>query len=279
MLARSLLAPLERLRGAFAAVAAGELGHQVEPGRTRDDETTQLLRGFNTMSRELEESKAALVRAVRLAAWQDVARRLAHEIKNPLTPITLSIHRLRKRTAADDPVVRECLDTILEETSHLERLANEFSSFARLPKPVLQPIEPGPVLQQVLDLHAAHPGVHIRAALEGLPRVLADRDQLRQVLTNILKNAVESMPQGGTVELQWECSGGLWVLTVRDGGTGFAPQALEHLFDPTFTTKPGGSGLGLAIVQRIVADHGGTIAAGNRPAGGAWVRLGFRLAS
>jgi nitrogen fixation/metabolism regulation signal transduction histidine kinase len=278
LLARSLLAPLERLRGAFAAVASGELGHQVEPGTARDDETTQLLRGFNTMSRELEESKTALVRAVRLAAWQDVARRLAHEIKNPLTPITLSIHRLRKRTAADDPVVRECLDTILEETSHLERLANEFSSFARLPKPVLQPVEAGPVLQQVLDLHRVHPGVRVHADLGGLPPVLADRDQLRQVLTNVLKNAIEAMPEGGDVELQWECDHGMLVLTVRDGGTGFSPQALEHLFDPTFTTKPGGSGLGLAIVQRIVADHGGTIAAGNRPEGGAWVRLGLRLA-
>jgi signal transduction histidine kinase len=279
LLARSLLAPLERLRGAFAAVAGGELGHQVEAGTARDHETSQVLQGFNAMSRELEESKAALVRTVRLAAWQDVARRLAHEIKNPLTPITLSIHRLRKRMAADDPVVRECLETILEETSHLERLANEFSSFARLPKPMLQAVEPGPVMSQVFDLHAAHPGVRVRASLEGLPRVLADRDQLRQVFTNVLKNAVEAMPQGGEVEVRWEVSGSAWVITVLDQGAGFTPQALEHLFDPTFTTKPSGSGLGLAIVQRIVADHGGTITAGNRAEGGAWVRIGLQLAS
>ncbi len=278
LLARSLLSPLQRLTAAFEAVAAGRLGYQVEPGTARDGETSQLLHGFNSMSRELEESKVALVRTVRLAAWQDVARRLAHEIKNPLTPITLSIHRLRKRTAADDVIVRECLDTILEETTHLERLANEFSSFARAPKPALEPLDPVPVVQQVLDLHAAHPGLRVWAELAGCPRVMADRDQLRQVLTNLLKNAVEAMPQGGEVELRWETRDGMWLVSVLDGGSGFSPQALEHLFDPTFTTKPAGSGLGLAIVQRIVADHGGTIAAGNRPEGGAWVRFGLRLA-
>jgi nitrogen fixation/metabolism regulation signal transduction histidine kinase len=278
-IARTLTQPLDRLRQAFEAVAGGNLGHQVDVRGAGDGELGRLLQGFNAMSRELDESKRQVVRATRLAAWQGVARRLAHEIKNPLTPITLSIHRLRKRTPADDSVVRECLDTILEETSHLERLANEFSSFARLPKPNLEPTEPGPVLQQVADLYAAHPGVRIHADTRAMPAVLADRDQVRQVFTNLLKNAVEAMPQGGTVDLRWEQEDGRLYVTVLDSGSGFAPQALEHLFDPTFTTKPSGSGLGLAIVRRIVEDHGGTIEAGNRPEGGAWVRFGLRCAS
>jgi nitrogen fixation/metabolism regulation signal transduction histidine kinase len=277
LLARTVTRPIERLRQAFEAVAAGDVGHQVEIGLHRQGEVGRLLRGFNAMSRELEESKRQLVRAARLAAWQDVARRLAHEIKNPLTPITLSIHRLRRRTPENDTVVRECLDTILEETSHLERLANEFSSFARMPKPDLRPIDPAPVLQQVVDLYAATPGVRIHADLHGIPGVLADRDQVRQVFTNLLKNAIEAMPEGGDVELRWERTDGHLVVQVLDGGAGFAAPALEHLFDPTFTTKPTGSGLGLAIVRRILEDHGGSIEVGNRPESGAWVRVALRL--
>jgi nitrogen fixation/metabolism regulation signal transduction histidine kinase len=213
------------------------------------------------------------VRAARLAAWQDVARRLAHEIKNPLTPITLSIHRIRRRASTDDAVVRECLDTVLEETSHLERLANEFSTFARLPKPVLARIEPGEVLEQVLELYSAHPGVHLRAEIDGIPAVLADRDQVRQVFTNLVKNAIEAMPEGGELEVRWARDDGHVALTFLDSGSGFQPEALEHLFDPTFTTKSSGSGLGLAIVRRILEDHGGDIVAGNRPESGAWVRV------
>jgi len=277
-LARRLTRPIERLQRAFEAVAGGELGHQVDVGREGDAEMGRLLRGFNSMSRDLEDSKTELVRSERLAAWQGVARRLAHEIKNPLTPITLSIHRLRGRAGADDAVVRECLDTILEETSHLERLANEFSAFARLPKPELRSVDPAPVLQQVLDLYAAHPNVAVQAELEGMPAVRADRDQLRQVCTNLAKNAVEAMPGGGTLAVAWRRDGDRLALTFADSGPGFAPAALDHLFDPTFTTKSTGSGLGLAIVQRIVADHGGAITVGNRDEGGAWVRVELQLA-
>jgi nitrogen fixation/metabolism regulation signal transduction histidine kinase len=278
LLARSVTRPIERLRQAFEAVAAGALGHQVAIGGTRDGELGRLLRGFNSMSRELQESKSQLVRQARLAAWQDVARRLAHEIKNPLTPITLSIHRLRRRGAAEDAVVRECLDTILEETSHLERLANEFSSFARLPKPKLEATDPAPVLQQVLDLYAAHPNVQIAARLDGMPAVWADRDQIRQVFTNLAKNGVEAMPGGGELAVEWQRTDGNLQLTFLDAGSGFEPAALEHLFDPAFTTKPSGSGLGLAIVRRILEDHGGHIEVGNRESRGAWVRVTLRTA-
>jgi signal transduction histidine kinase len=115
-----------------------------------------------------------------------------------------------------------------------------------------------------------------------MPAVLADRDQLRQVFTNLAKNAVEAMPGGGTLAVQWESQADRLVVTFADSGRGFAPAALEHLFDPTFTTKPTGSGLGLAIVHRIVADHGGAIEVGNGAGAGgagAWVRVRLRLAT
>jgi signal transduction histidine kinase len=111
-----------------------------------------------------------------------------------------------------------------------------------------------------------------------MPLVLADRDQVRQVFTNLMKNAVEAMPGGGDMEVRWERIDGKLLVSLLDGGTGFAPQALEHLFDPTFTTKSGGSGLGLAIVRRILEDHGGWIEVGNRPERGAWVRVAIRIA-
>jgi len=276
-MARRVTRPIERLRAAITAVASGDLGHQVEVGREGHGEIGELLHGFNRMSRDLQESKIEAVRAARIAAWQGVARRLAHEIKNPLTPIALSIHRLRRRTGVEDEVVRECLDTILEETSHLERLATEFSSFARLPKPDLRSVDPVPVLQQVLDLYSAHPGIAVEADLAGMPPLIGDRDQLRQVFTNLAKNAVEAMPGGGTLSVRWERRDGAVTLRFMDTGRGFAPEALDNLFAPTFTTKTTGSGLGLAIVKRIVEDHGGEIRVENSSAGGAAVCVRLRV--
>jgi nitrogen fixation/metabolism regulation signal transduction histidine kinase len=270
-LAHTLTRPIERLQMGFEAVAAGDLGHQIEARST--GELGRLTDAFNTMSRDLHESNERLVRATRLAAWQDVARRLAHEIKNPLTPITLSIHRVRKRPGAEDPVVSECLDTILEETSHLLRLADEFSAFARMPKPRLEKIDPGEVLQQVLELYSALPNFRVHAELDGVPAVLADRDQIRQVFTNLAKNAVEAMPQGGELEVSWARDAGSIAFTFADRGCGFPSKAGERVFEPTYTTKPSGSGLGLAIVRRILEDHGGDIQAGNRRDGGAWVQV------
>ena len=277
MLSHRLTRPIGDLQRAFAAVAAGELGTQV-PGRA-GGEMGRLTQGFNRMSADLQRSHEQLVRATRLAAWQDVARRLAHEIKNPLTPITLSIHRLRKRLDGEDAVVRECLDTVLEETSHLKRLADEFSSFARLPKPRLEPLDAAETLQQVLELYSALPQVRLQATLADTPMVLADRDQLRQVFTNVVKNAVEAMPHGGQIDVGWERDGAFVVFTFLDQGCGFPLEVGSRVFEPTFTTKATGSGLGLAIVRRILEDHGGDIQAGNRDGGGAWVRIRLRIAA
>jgi nitrogen fixation/metabolism regulation signal transduction histidine kinase len=190
-LSKTLTRPIRRLQHALEDVTGGDFGRQVSP--VPPGELGRLTRSFNTMSADLQASHQQLVQATRLAAWQEVARRLAHEIKNPLTPITLSIHRLRKRLADEDAVISECLDTVLEETSHLERLADEFASFARLPKPQLHAMDAVEILGQVLELYRAHPGLHIETRLAPVPQVLGDRNQLRQVFTNITKNAVESM--------------------------------------------------------------------------------------
>ena len=276
LLARTLTRPIDRLRQAFERTAAGELGVQVQG--TPLGELGRLTHGFNRMSQDLSKSQQQLVQATRLPGRQAVAQRLAHEIKNPLTPITLSIHRLRRRTPPEDTVAHECFDAILEETSQLQRLADEFSTFARLPKPDLQPTDAGEVLQQVVELHAAHAGFRIQADIEGAPRVLADRDQLRRVFTNVVKNALEATSGAGRLDVQWARDDGYVAFTFLDSGGGFPPGAATRVFEPAFTTKPTGSGLGLAIVRRIVEDHGGGIEAGNRDGGGAWVRIRLRVA-
>jgi len=276
LLARTLTRPIDRLREAFEKTAAGELGVQVE--NTPLGELGRLTLGFNRMSHDLSKSQQQLVQATRLAAWQSVAQRLAHEIKNPLTPITLSIHRLRRRTPPEDVVAHECFDAILEETSQLQRLADEFSTFARLPKPNLQPIDASDILQQVVELHAAHAGFRIQADIEGAPRVLADRDQLRRVFTNVVKNALEATAGEGQLDVQWARENGDVAFTFLDDGSGFRNGSGGRIFEPAFTTKPTGSGLGLAIVRRIVEDHGGGIEAGNRDGKGAWVRIRLRAA-
>ena len=273
-LSKTLTRPIRRLQRALEDVTGGNLGHQVSP--IPPGELGRLTRSFNTMSADLQSSNQQLIQATRLAAWQEVARRLAHEIKNPLTPITLSIHRLRKRIADEDEVIRECLDTVLEETSHLERLANEFASFARLPKPQLQPMDALEVLRQVLELYGAHPGLRIDTRWERLPPVWGDRDQVRQVFTNVTKNAVESMGAGGTLRITAEATNNSVRFTFLDEGIGFDAATQMHVFEPTFTTKATGSGLGLAIVRRILEDHGGAIEMGNRDGLGAWVRVCLR---
>ena len=172
-----------------------------------------------------------------------------------------------------DEVIRECLDTVLEETSHLERLANEFASFARLPKPQLHRMDAIEVLRQVLELYGAHPGLTIDTRWERLPQVLGDRDQVRQVFTNIIKNAAESMQEAGTLSITAEAIHDSVCFTFLDEGSGFDVTTQERVFEPTFTTKTTGSGLGLAIVRRILEDHGGSIEMGNREGAGAWVRI------
>ncbi|HEX4347644.1 MAG TPA: ATP-binding protein [Vicinamibacterales bacterium] len=217
-----------------------------------------------------------LIRAQKVAAWREVARRLAHEIKNPLTPIQLSAERMR-RHFADAPsgaraLVEECTSTIVGEVESLKGLVDEFSQFARMPSPKTVPTELGRLITDTLALYK---GIFTDVVIEsrfaeGMPLVKLDGEQVRRVIINLVDNAVEAMDRRGriVIETQRDAANNVARIVVADDGPGIPAGEREKLFLPYYSTKRRGSGLGLAIVRRIIAEHGGSIDVGdNTPRG------------
>ncbi len=209
-----------------------------------------------------------LLKAQRLAAWREVAQRIAHEIKNPLTPIQLSAQRLRRRLGGErrpeeKRILEEATSTIIQEVDGLKQLVDEFSRFARMPALSLKPTDIGRLLETVVVLYRdSHPGLSIKSAFSpDLPLCEVDPDQIKRAVLNLVDNAVEAVGQTGevSVETTWLSEAGHARITVADDGPGIAPEDKDKLFVPYFSTKVTGMGLGLPIVHQIVTDHGGTI--------------------
>jgi two-component system nitrogen regulation sensor histidine kinase NtrY len=222
------------------------------------------------------EDLTELIKAQKVAAWQEVARRVAHEIKNPLTPIQLSAQRLRKKFFEKSPdfeaIFDESTNVIVNEVTSLKHMVDEFSKFARLPTPQMAHQSLHDVINEVATLYrGAHKDVELIVQLdEDLPTLNFDREQLKRVLVNLLDNAIQAMHQKGRVWLatKYDTKRRRAVVSVADEGTGIAPEDREKLFVPYFTRKKTGTGLGLAIVRRIITDHEGQIQAGpNHPKG------------
>ncbi len=228
------------------------------------------------------EDMTELAKAQRAAAWEEVARRVAHEIKNPLTPIKLSAQRMRRRVGrAEIPeeeknVLNHCIDTIIDQVDLMRNMVNEFHQFARFPK-----ISPVPCnVEEIVDeirttYHSSHPKIEISVERVGeLPQIMLDKEQMKRVLMNLVDNAIEAMKGRGRVEIRLlrDYASNQLVIEVKDEGEGIPPEERELIFQPYFTTKEGGTGLGLAIVNRIVTDHGGYIRVRpNRPKGSVFV--------
>jgi two-component system nitrogen regulation sensor histidine kinase NtrY len=208
-----------------------------------------------------------MMRAQRMAAWREVARRIAHEIKNPLTPIQLSAQRLRKRYLSrfgdDEKVFDECTEMIIKSVDDLKNLVNEFSNFARMPAVQPEPNDLNGLIRESLTLYQeAHRGVQFEVSIDvKMPILMIDRDQIKRVLINILENAVAAMTEHGTVTLStfFDDELKMAVISIADDGPGISPEDKPRLFEPYFSTKKGGTGLGLAIVSSIVTDHGGFV--------------------
>ena len=207
-----------------------------------------------------------LIRAKKAETWQDVARRIAHEFKNPLTPIKLSAERLRKKHAEGAPdfnaVFDECSRTIVEEADGLRKLVDEFANFARMPGSNPVPQQLAPVIESVIKLYAgAHKDISvIKEIAPGMPDVLFDHEQMKRVFINLFENAVEAMSGKGRIRVTARMiPGGMAQIEVADEGPGIAAEDLPQLFQPEFSRKKKKSGLGLAIVLRIIKDHGGAI--------------------
>src|SRR5437763_5260012 len=226
----------------------------------------------------------------RRAAWSDIARRIAHEIKNPLTPIQLAAERLQRRFSEEissDKVTFERLTgTIVRQVGDLRRMVDEFSNFARMPKPVFRDEDVHEIARQALFLHeVAHPGItFVLDPPDGEFRMVCDRRQLSQALTNVVKNGVEAIEgrrnrgehslAGDRVELRLHEEDSHLIIDVLDTGVGL-PEDRERLTEPYMTTRVRGTGLGLAIVKKIVEEHMGEIAFLDRPGGGTHVRIAF----
>jgi len=282
-LARRISRPVASLIEGARAVAEGRLGYQVQDPAS--GELAELVSGFNGMSLALARTQERLAQAERVAAWEQIARSLAHEIKNPLTPIKLSVETLQRAWERKHPefdgYFREGSSTVLEEVRRLDRLASEFGEFARWPRPMRASASPAEIVNGVKGLWSSPPeGISITVELDdALPPVNADRDHLQRALGNLVKNAVEAMPRGGNIVLRArkamrDGGGDVVRFEVQDSGGGIAPEVREKLFEPYVTTKATGTGLGLAIVQRIVTEHEGWLSAADASGGGGTI---FRI--
>ncbi len=270
------------LRAAASRVAQGDLSVRVAP--TGRDELDELGRAFDRMVAELDDARSRLEYLQKVSAWQEVARRLAHEIKNPLTPIQLAVQELRSQYRGGDPAYQRRLDTAAdvldEEIGAIRRLVDDFSAFAKLPK-----VEPGPVDLGTLleDFARAHPEWTGQLQVDRPARpveALCDKMLLRRVLANLVENAVQAAAGAGRAPavrlgITADAASGTAAIYVDDNGPGVPAGARHRVFDPYFTTKENGTGLGLAIVRKIVIDHGGDVSITDAPPpyGGARFRV------
>jgi signal transduction histidine kinase len=278
--------PIEQLASAAERVAAGNWETRVnERGR---DEIGVLARSFNHMTGQLASQRERLVQTERVAAWRELARRLAHELKNPLFPLQLTVENLvraRELPAAEfDEVFRESTITLGMEIANLKTIIGRFSDFSKMPKPQLERIDTRDAIERVRALYEvagapAREGTaagekngairfKVELSSESLP-INADPELLHRALSNLVLNAMDAMPGGGTLTLSAKAHGDKVEIRVADTGAGMTPEECGRLFTPYYTTKEHGTGLGLAIVQSVVADHAGTIAAESPPGGGA----------
>jgi two-component system, NtrC family, nitrogen regulation sensor histidine kinase NtrY len=276
LVARRTARDLDQLVAGSLAAARGDLDHRV-PVRS-EDEIGAVAAAFNFMMEDLKTSKERLVIAERIAAWQEIARRLAHEIKNPLTPIQMAMDTLRKTWKKQHPsfgeILEESTTTVMEEADRLKHIVSEFSGFARMPKPEFQRLDLNELVRSALALYQGAAPLDVRL-VPNLPRIDADKNQLNQVVLNLVENARDAIGQRGdgriAVSTRLGEASDRVMLIVEDNGPGIPGDLKDKVFAPYFTTKhsKGGTGLGLAIVHRIVSDHGGRIAVADAPGGGA----------
>jgi nitrogen fixation/metabolism regulation signal transduction histidine kinase len=267
LISDELILPIVNLVEATRRVTEGDFSFRVLT--RQEDELAVLVASFNQMIAQLETSRRKLLQAEKISAWQEIAQRLAHEIKNPLTPIKLSAERIA-RTHREQPaqlatVIESAVRAITTEVDNLDRMLVEFREFARLPEPSLRSCALAPLLEDVIDLYrSAASGVVL--SITDVPadiELQLDAAQMKRAFGNLVSNAIGAVDTEGEVSIRTDHvhKGGrdLWRTQVRDNGAGIAEEDRDHIFEPYFTTRPDGHGLGLAIVERIVFDHGGNI--------------------
>ena len=269
--------PVEQLALAARQVASGNWRTEVPV--TSSDELGELAESFNHMTRELLDQRERLVQSERVAAWRELARRLAHELKNPLFPLQLTVENLLRAKQQSpkqfEEIFKESSSTLLAEIANLKTIISRFSEFSKMPQPQLQRVQLNDVVQSVSRLFQAQLRPEGRAPIEcklelaeAMHPVAADPELLHRALSNLVLNAMDAMPQGGTLTLRTRQDGDRAYIEVSDNGAGLTPEECQRLFTPYYTTKAHGTGLGLAIAQSVVSDHGGRISVHSEPGHG-----------
>ena len=269
--------PVVQLARAAQDVASGNWNTSVEV--EGHDEVALLAESFNRMTTELLAQKERLVQTERVAAWRELARRLAHELKNPLFPLQLTVENLVRAKSQNpeifEEIFRESSQTLLAEISNLKGIIGRFSEFSKMPQPQRQRVQVNEVVEAVARLFQAQFQAHgsnaIRCQIQldqNLEPIAADPELLHRALSNLVLNAMDAMPDGGTLTLRTRRDDGKVVMEVSDTGSGLTPEECERIFTPYYTSKKHGTGLGLAIVQSVVSDHGGRISVRSEPGKG-----------
>ena len=275
VIAARITKPIEQLQSAAQQVASGNWHTQVAV--TSSDELGTLAESFNQMTSELLSQRDRLIQAERVAAWRELARRLAHELKNPLFPLQLTVENLlraKQRSPQDfEEVFAESSATLLAEISNLKNIISRFGEFSKMPQPHFQPVDVNELVTNAARLFQAQfsatNGIHCKMNLDGnAGHIEADHELLHRALSNLILNAIDAMPSGGTLKLTTHRHGDGARIEVCDTGKGITHEECDRLFTPYYTSKTQGTGLGLAIVQSIVSDHQGKISVRSEPGEG-----------
>ena len=275
-LARQISRPLNELLRATRDITAGNLDRRVHVSGAA--EIVDLMDAFNTMTARLRRSQEELAAAERELAWKEMAKQVAHEIRNPLTPMKLAVQHLqrawRDRASQIGDIIDTVTSTLIDQIDSLSHISDEFSRFARMPRRSTSHVDVGDVLRETVALFGSHEGVSFALRLpDRLPPVLADRDELARAFTNLFRNAVQATQEHGSITVTAESTDGGLRIRIQDSGSGIPEELLPRIFEPNFSTKTEGMGLGLAIVKKIIDDAGGTIAITSTPAQGTTVTI------
>ncbi len=278
LLSKQISRPLRMLIGATQRIASGDLTKHVQPKGSKEIE--ELGEAFNTMTAHLRASRAELAAAERELAWKEMAKQVAHEIRNPLTPMRLAAQHLRYayKAGAENigDLIYKVTDTIEEQVERLIRISGEFSRFARMPKRNIGKVDLNEVLKETVNLFRHTGGISIECKFDdAIPPVTADREELSSVFTNILRNAVQSIAGTGVISIYVWSRNEYIDVTIIDTGSGISEEHLPRIFEPSFSTKTDGMGLGLAIVKKILDDMGARISIESTPGEGTSVRISF----
>lgn len=262
IVANQFARPVEELTKATHKVAGGTLDiHLPSKG---DSEMSNLIRSFNMMTERLKNSREELARVERELAWREMARQVAHEIKNPLTPMKLSIQQLRQTRKDNSEDFDTSFDLItrmlLEQIDTMDRIASEFSRFARMPVAHYKPVQVNQVIQRALAVFPDKNGIDFQTKFDDtIPEIIADPEELQRAIVNITRNSIQAMPDGGIIEVTTKVENEQIKITITDNGTGIPPEVRKRLFEPNFSTKTDGMGLGLAIVRKTIEELNGNV--------------------